>query len=55
MLFLLDDKIVCVVDGWRLVKNHIRKRIYGFADGILKLSTGREVEVKNWRKTQWSN
>lgn len=38
-----------------LVRGYIKKRIYGFADGMPKLSTEREVEVKNWRKTQWSN
>ena len=47
--FRFGSRNGCVVGGCRPEKGYITKRIHGFEDGMPKLSTGREVEVKNWR------
>jgi hypothetical protein len=54
-LFGFDVKFGCVVDECRPAKGCITKRVHGSANGQQELFTEREVEVKNWRKTQWSN
>jgi len=46
-LFRFGNEIEGTVDGCRLVRRYIRKQLYGFADGMLKLSTAEEVNVKN--------
>ena len=45
--FAFGVRIGRVVGGCRLIKGCIRKWIYGFANGQLKLSTAKEANVKN--------
>ena len=45
--FRFDVKFGCVVDECRPAKGCIRKWLYIFANGQLKLSTAEEVNVKN--------
>ena len=45
--FAFSVKLERVVDGCRPVKGCIRKWLYIFANGQLKLSTAEEVNVKN--------
>ena len=45
--FAFDVKFGCVVDGCRPVKDCIKKRIHGFANGQPELSTVKEANVKN--------
>ena len=45
--FEFGVRIGCVVDGCRPAKGCIKKQIYGSANGQLKLSTAKEVNVKN--------
>ena len=45
--FAFGVRIGRVVDGCRPVKGCIRKWLYIFANGQLKLSTAEEVTVKN--------
>ena len=47
MLFRFDDEIEDAVDGCRLVRRYIRKRIHKSANGPPKLSTAKEANVKN--------
>ena len=53
--FRFGSRNGCVVGGCRPAKGYITKRIHESANGQPELFTEREVEVKNWRKTQWSN
>ena len=46
-LFGFDVKFGCVVDGCRPAKGCVKKWLYVFANGQLKLSTAEEVNVKN--------
>jgi len=46
-LFGFDVKFGCVVDGCRPAKGCVKKWLYIFANGQLKLSTAEEVNVKN--------
>ena len=46
-LFGFGSRNGCVVGGCRPVKGCIRKWLYIFANGQLKLSTAEEVNVKN--------
>ena len=45
--FAFGSKNGCVVDGRRLAKSCIKKRIYESANGQPELSTAEEVNVKN--------
>ena len=45
--FAFGVRIGCVVDECRPAKSCITKRIYGSANGQLKLSTAEEITVKN--------
>ena len=45
--FAFGVRIGRVVDGCRRIKGCIRKWLYVFANGQLKLSTAEEVNVKN--------
>ena len=47
VLFRFGDEIEDAVDGCRLVRRYIRKRIHGSANGQPELSTAEEVNVKN--------
>ena len=46
-MFRFGNEIEGTVDGCRLVRRYIRKQLYGFADGMPKLSTAKEANVKN--------
>ena len=46
-MFGFGSRNGCVVDECRTVKGCIRKWLYIFANGQLKLSTAEEVNVKN--------
>jgi hypothetical protein len=47
VLFRFGDEIEDAVDGCRLVRRYIRKRIHKSANGQPKLSTAKEANVKN--------
>ena len=49
--FAFSVKLECVVDGCRPAKGCVRKWIYRFANGRLKLSTAEEVNGKNMEKS----
>jgi len=46
-LFAFGSRNGCVVDECRTAKGCIRKWLYIFANGQLKLSTAKEATVKN--------
>ena len=47
VLFRFGDEIEDAVDGCRLVRRYIRKRIHKSANGQPKLSTAKEANGKN--------